>query len=701
MYASTLKSVDSVVLSTAELIRPQRRMRPSAAASQYLRNEKGAWDATLTPEMVEPLDLLGSREYTGIVFVGPARSGKTFGLILAGMCYAVTCAPGDMLITQMSQDTARDFSRTDLDRAIRHSPELHARLSPRARDDNTFDKFWRSGIVLKLGWPAVSQLSSKTMRYAFLTDYDRPQNRDDVDGEGPMWDLAAKRIETFMSRGKCLAESSPGDDVVDPKWQPQTPHEAPPARGILSLYNRGTRARLYWPCLHCGEYFEAAPGLGCFDLPPFEELEQRVQREDLASLADQFAKVLCRSCGGLHELQHRSEMKARVRWVHEGQTINSDGVVVGERRRTQIASYWMGGVAAAYQRWDSILLKYLQGVATYVRTKDESPLRATTNTDQGMPYTPRAIANRRSSEELVKRAEQWSRGELPRGVRFLTGSIDVQAHRFVVQIHGWGPGLESWLIDRFVISSSRRVEGDRTAALDPASYLEDWRLLVDEVIERSYSVADDPRVKVKPRLVFCDSGGRDGVTIRAYEFWRELRSRGLGRRFQLVKGVGQINAPRAVMTWPDSRGRSDRSSGGRGDVPVWLLNVNVMKDGVAGDLTRDQPGPGFIHIPSWVDPEYFVELTAETRTDKGWTKPHGARNEAFDLHVYARAACIALKAEAIDWQNPPEWAREPAAQGPTEPVPPPVTPKPAPAAAAAATPRAGGYLQRRNNYLKG
>jgi len=673
-------------------------MRPSEAASQYLRNEKGAWDSTLTPEMVEPLDLLGGREYTGIVFVGPARSGKTFGLILAGMTYAVTCAPGDILITQMSQDTARDFSRTDLDRAIRHSPELLARLSPRARDDNTFDKFWRSGIVLKLGWPAVSQLSSKTMRYAFLTDYDRPQNRDDVDGEGPMWDLAAKRIETFMSRGKCLAESSPGDDVLDAKWQPSSPHEAPPARGILSLYNRGTRARLFWPCLHCGEYSQAEPGLGGFDLPPFEELEQRVQREDLASLADQFAKVLCRACGGLHELHDRPAMKTRARWVHEGQTIDRSGTVTGERRRAQIASYWMGGVAAAYQRWDSILLKYLQGVATYVRTKDESPLRATTNTDQGMPYTPRAIANRRSSEELVKRAEQWPRGFIPRGVRFLTAAVDVQSHRFVVQIHGWGPGLESWLVDRFVITSSRRAEGDRTAGLDPASYLEDWQLLIDEVIERAYPLIYEPRAQLKPRLVFCDSGGRDGVTMKAYEFWRDLRSRGLGRRFQLVKGVGQINAARAVMTWPDSRGRADRSAGGRGDVPVWLLNVNVLKDGIAGDLSRDVPGPGFVHIPSWVDAEYFAEVTAENRTDKGWTKPGGTRNEAFDLHVYARAACIALKAEMIDWQSPPEWAREPEAQAPLETAP--VAAPAAKPAAPAAPARQGGYLERRNNYLR-
>ncbi len=182
-----------------------------------------------------PLDALGGRDYTGIVFVGPARTGKTMSLILGGITYIVTCAPGDSLVVGMSQDTVRDFSRTDLDRAIRHSPELLKRLSPRAKDDNTYDKFFRSGIVLKLGWPAVSQLSSKTLRYVFLTDYDRPENRDDVDGEGPMWDLAAKRVETYMSRGKCLAESSPGEGLARPEMETRGKRGTPGARHLVAL----------------------------------------------------------------------------------------------------------------------------------------------------------------------------------------------------------------------------------------------------------------------------------------------------------------------------------------------------------------------------------------------------------------------------------------------------------------------------------
>jgi len=642
---------------TAEMIRPPRRMLPSEAARRYLETEKGRWDPSLSPMMIEPLDLLASREYQGVVFVGPARSSKTMSLILGGITYAVTCAPGDVLITQMSQDTARDFSLTDLDRAIRHSPALREALSPRARDDNTYDKFFRSGMRLKVGWPSISQLSSKTLRYVFLTDYDRPENRDNVEGEGPLWDLGAKRVETYMSRGKCFAESSPDAEYLDAEWKPATPHEGPSSRGIAELYNRGTRARWYWPCWHCSEFFQAAPGLSCFALPAEKELEELVRVRDPLELAGEYAKVVCPGCGGLHEQILRPQMSAKGHWLHEGQSISKDGVIVGSRRGTQIASYWLGGVAATFQSWESLLLKYLQALASYLRTGEEAALKFTVNTDQGAAYLPRVAAKKRSSDDLRKRLENWPKGKVPAGVRFLTSQVDVQGGKFVVHVMGWGVGLESWLVDRFPITSSKREEGERTAALDPASYLEDWDLLL-EVMERRYPVIGcDYQMPVT--LTVCDSGGKSGVTAKAYAYWRWLKKRGKHRRFRLIKGSSRLDAPTLTVTWPDSSERKDRKQGGRGDVPVLLINTNVLKDAVVGDLARTDEGPGYVHLPKWLEKDdgYFAEIAAETRTDKGWKNPKRERNEAFDLHAYGRAACKVLRADKINWASPPRWAR--------------------------------------------
>jgi phage terminase large subunit GpA-like protein len=641
---------------TAEIILPPKRIRPSEAVEKWLHTEKGPWVRSQAPMMVEPLDMLASRQYQGIVFAGPSRSSKTMTLVLGGITYIVTCNPGDVQVTQQNQDEGRKWSKTDLSRAIEFSDELAKRLSARPRDDNVFDKFFTSGMMLQLAWPTASQHSSKTLKYIFITDYDQAPNHQNVDQRGTLWNLAFTRIRTYMSRGKCLAESSPGDDLTDPTWRATSPHEAPPVTGILEIYNLGTRARYYWQCMHCSEYFEAAPGTELFKLPSFEELEEEVKKRDLMWLAEQFARVACPSCGGLHEMENKVQLNTRGRWVHAGESIDAAGRITGERRRTNIASYWQGGVTATFQQWDSLLFRYFQAIQAYVQSGSDQTLKTVTNTDLAIPYLPRAIAKRRGAEELMSRVEHWTHGIVPKGVRFLIAALDVQSNRFVVQITGYGVGLESWIVDRFVITASNRQEGEKFAAIDPASFVEDWDVIVDNVFPKQYECEEAPGFMLGLRAIVCDSGGKDGVTTNAYEFYRRLRRRNLMGKIELIKGTGNLNAPRVQKTWPDAKGRKDRH-GAQGDVPIFLINVNVIKDGVIGDLGRDVPGPGFIHLPDWLPDEFFDEITAETRNAKGiWEREGGRRNEAIDLQAYSRAACIMLNAEQIDWHKPPKWA---------------------------------------------
>ncbi|HAT2830949.1 TPA: phage terminase large subunit family protein, partial [Klebsiella oxytoca] len=233
----------------AELIRAPRRMRVSDAVQEYMRVPLGAgnsvpWEPDLAPYMVEPMNCLASREYDAVVFVGPARTGKTIALIDGWIVYAVVCDPSDMLVIQVSEEKAREHSKKRLDRTFRCSPHVKKRLSPRTNDNNVHDRTFKAGNYLKLGWPSVNIMSSSDYKFVALTDYDRfPEN---IDGEGDGFSLASKRTTTFMSSGKTLVESSPGRDITDVKWRPTSAHEAPPTTGIMSLYNRGDRRRLYW-----------------------------------------------------------------------------------------------------------------------------------------------------------------------------------------------------------------------------------------------------------------------------------------------------------------------------------------------------------------------------------------------------------------------------------------------------------------------
>ncbi|ELB2979297.1 phage terminase large subunit family protein [Escherichia coli] len=635
------------------ILRAPRRMRVADAVAQYMRVPMGAgnsvpWDPLVAPYVIEPMNCLASREYDAVIFVGPARTGKTIGLIDGWVIYNVICDPADMLIIQMTEEKAREHSKKRLARTFRVSPEVVSRLSPNKNDNNVYDRTFLAGNYLKIGWPSVNIMSSSDYKCVALTDYDRfPE---DIDGEGDAFSLASKRTTTFMSSGMTLVESSPGRDVKDVKWRRTSPHEAPPTTGILSLYNRGDRRRWYWPCPHCGEYFQP-----CGDVVAgFRDIADPV-------LASEAAYIQCPSCSGRIMPEQKRELNGRGVWLRDGESINADGSRYGDPRRSRIASFWMEGPAAAYQTLSQLVYKLLTAEQEYETTGSEETLKTVINTDWGLPYLPRASMEQRKSELLEQRAEPVPSRSVPDGVNFLVATVDVQAgrhRRFVVQITGYGSRGERWIIDRYNITQSLRGDSDgESQRIDPASYPEDWDVLLTDVFHKSWPLASDPSQQMRLMAMAVDSGGEDGVTDNAYKFWRRCRRDGLGKRIYLFKGDSIRRAKLITRTFPDNTGRTGRRAQAAGDVPLWLLQTDALKDRVNNALWRDSPGPGYVHFPDWLGSWFYDELTYEERSSDGkWSKPGRGANEAFDLMVYAEALVILHGYEKIRWPDAPEWA---------------------------------------------
>ncbi|HAW5432399.1 TPA: phage terminase large subunit family protein [Escherichia coli] len=635
------------------ILRAPRRMRVADAVAQYMRVPMGAgnsvpWDPLVAPYVIEPMNCLASREYDAVIFVGPARTGKTIGLIDGWVIYNVICDPADMLIIQMTEEKAREHSKKRLARTFRVSPEVVSRLSPNKNDNNVYDRTFLAGNYLKIGWPSVNIMSSSDYKCVALTDYDRfPE---DIDGEGDAFSLASKRTTTFMSSGMTLVESSPGRDVKDVKWRRTSPHEAPPTTGILSLYNRGDRRRWYWPCPHCGEYFQP-----CGDVVAgFRDIADPV-------LASEAAYIQCPSCSGRIMPEQKRELNGRGVWLRDGESINADGSRYGDPRRSRIASFWMEGPAAAYQTLSQLVYKLLTAEQEYETTGSEETLKTVINTDWGLPYLPRASMEQRKSELLEQRAEPVLSRSVPDGVNFLVATVDVQAgrhRRFVVQVTGYGSRGERWIIDRYNITQSLRGDSDgESQRIDPASYPEDWDVLLTDVFHKSWPLASNPSQQMRLMAMAVDSGGEDGVTDNAYKFWRRCRRDGLGKRIYLFKGDSIRRAKLITRTFPDNTGRTGRRAQAAGDVPLWLLQTDALKDRVNNALWRDSPGPGYVHFPDWLGSWFYDELTYEERSSDGkWSKPGRGANEAFDLMVYAEALVILHGYEKIRWPDAPEWA---------------------------------------------
>jgi len=657
-----------MIVATAESIRPPERLTVSQAAVEYRKlnipgGYVGPWKNETTPYMVEFQDVLNSTAFTAGIFVGPAQCAKT-DILLNWITYTAMCDPADLMVIQTSQSTARDFAKRRVERLFRHSEKVGARRMPGRQNQNTYDTKFLSGWLLSLAWPTINELSGKPIPRLWLTDYDRMP--EDIDHEGSPFDLAKKRATTFGRNGMTVAESSPGYDVENPKWVAKTAHEAPPAKGILALYNRGDRRRFYWRCVGCGRPFE-----GSFKLLSWPDTRDFLE-------AGEMATIDCPYCHHSHTHESGPGQPGKYglnlggRWVRDGMVwMPEENRITGAPFRSEFASFWLKGPAAAFADWKTLVFNYLTATQEYETTGSFQALKTTVNTDQGEPFIPVALDGERLPEDLKAQAKDYGEKVVPDGVRFLIATVDVQKNKFVVQVHGFGVNGDVWIVDRFDIRKAERLDDDGEHYwVSPGVYEEDWRLLVGAVIEKTYPLGDGSGRHMMVKAIGADMHGREGVSTNAYNFWRWLRDEHPAqhhRRFQLLRGDPTKSAPRTRITFPDSD-RKDRRAGARGEVPVLQISPDKIKDQVAGMLGRqeivnvEQQGQkinGVVHYPDWLEDWWFSEMTAETRTSKGWENPKNHRNEAWDLLCYAIALALTRHAriETIDWEKPPSWAR--------------------------------------------
>lgn len=649
------EAIQELVFDCSEMLRPPERMSVSDAAAKYRHvNSPGAyvgpWLNSKVPYMREPMDVFASTEYTGLVFVGPAQCGKTDGLIINTVLYSVIIDPMDMMIVSPTNTAARDFSVRRLDRLNTYSDAVGRLMMPGSSSDNTFDKQYRNGMLLSLSWPTPTEVAGKPIGRVVITDRDRID--DDIGGDGEIFDLAAKRTTTYKSNAMCVVESSPSREVLDMKWIPASPHQAPPCKGIIGLYNRGDRRRWYWPCPHCDHYFEGQ----------FKHLTWK-REEGMSNLdAAETVRMICPACSEPIHQDERYEMNLWGMWIKDGEAINRFGKRFGKASRSLTASFWLRGLAAAFVTWKQLINIYLDAEDDYERTRSEESLKKFFNNDLGEPYLSKASMEIRLPEAIKARAEPLTERKVPLNVRWLQATIDVQAGGFAVEVNGILPGqpFDMVFIDRFhIVKSNRRDDDGDPLPCRPHTYLEDWKLLVDQVMKKEYELDDGSKRTMSIKITGCDSGGKEGATSRAYDFWRWLVTKGEHQRFVLIKGDHARGQPRTRISFPDSGNKGNKSAA-RGEIPVLLLNSDMLKDDLDGRLDCIEPGKGMYRFPDWLPIDFYNELCAEVRTDKGWEKTGNARNEAWDLAYYCigLAICQYVRAESIDWFNPPSWAAE-------------------------------------------
>ena len=240
------------------------------------------------------------------------------------------------------------------------------------------------------------------------------------------------------------------------------------------------------------------------------------------------------------------------------------------------------------------------------------------NTALGLPWSG-DLSSSVQSAVLVERREPLERGTIPPRCAMITAGVDVQKDRLEIALVGWGPGDESWVLDH------HKLYGDPSG---PRLWLD-----LDQWLQRGFNHPLGHRMGIEVAAI--DSGF---MTQSVYDFAGKAQS--IGRSWYAVKGQA---GPHPI--WRRSKMKF------KDNTKLYLIGTDDAKQRLYASYLIETPGPGYVHIPAWLDEVQIDQMTAEwcriEHTSHGypmmvWEKKPGVRNEMLDLMVYNTAAAKSL-----------------------------------------------------------
>ena len=531
------------------------------------------WQTSFAPYQRGILDAFHEPGVEIVVVMGSSQWGKTACAVNI-VAYHMKHDPCPILVVEPTVDPmAKDFARNRLEPVIAASPSLRECVSKKRQKDSsntTLQKTFRGGSLAIGGANSAASLAARSSRVLVLDEVDRYPP--ELPGEGSTIAIAMKRTTAYRRRRRILMTSSPTLKGAT----------------IDTWHKRGDQRRYYVPCPACGH------------MHPFEWRNVRWTKDDPRS-----ARVHCPSCDhGIGEAE-RVAILAKGEWRAET-----------ERDEPTIISFHLWEAYSPLSSLTEIVAGFLRA-RELQKAGDASEMHTWQNTTLGEPVELDA-GDGAEPHVLLMRREEYGDLDLPADACCLTMGVDVQDDRLELLVVGWGPGEESWLVDR------QTLPGD-TSQPDP------WKML-DEVLDHQYLHASTQRLPIQATCV--DSAGHRTTLVYDYAARQAAR-----RVYAVIGRDGQ----RPIVSSPSPRkwGRQQRQ------VPLYTVGVDAAKALLVSRLKLSEKGPGYVHIPhtDWADEELAQQLASErlvTRFSRGvpsqiWKKTR-PRNEALDCAVYALAA---------------------------------------------------------------
>ena len=469
-----------------------------ADASYYLPKEsayqEGRWETL--PFQRAIMNAMGSDYIREVNVVKSARVGYS-KMLLGVYAYFIEHKQRNTLIWLPTDGDAENFMKTHVEPTIRDIPSLLA-LAPwygkKHRDNTlTMKRFTNGRGFWCLGGKAAKNYREKSVDVA---GYDELAAFDeDIEQEGSPTFLGDKRIEGSV-------------------WPKSIRGSTPKVRGTCQIERAASESphfmRFHVACPHCGEeqYLkfgdkETPFGLKWTPDDPSSvfylcEHNACVIRQQELDFTD--ARYICEKTGI---------------WTRDGILWFSSSGEEIEPPDSVTFHIW-----TAYSPFTT----WVQIVKDWMKTKGDTGKRKTfVNTTLGETWEAK-IGERPDAEVMAERKEHYS-APVPDRVAYLTAGIDSQLDRYEMRVWGWGPGEESWLIDRQIIMG--RHDDEQTL------------LRVDEAINKTYTRRNGAEMSVS--RICWDTGGIDPTIV-----YERSKKHGLFRVIP-IKGASVYGKPVASM----------------------------------------------------------------------------------------------------------------------------------------------------------
>lgn len=630
----TTLSALTLVRRVVKQVRPTPRMGTTAWSKQFRRMSPkstalpGRYNPDLTPWVPLIHKALDDPSVVEVVGCKSAQIAWTDGVILNYVGRRIDIDPCPMIIMFPKEADAKAFDREKFTPMVEVTPTLATKIpihKARHRDNSWDYKGFPGGFLKFVGSNSAGSVKSTPSPIVIVEEPDDANTN--IKQQGDTIAIVRERMKSYARR-KMIFGGTPTIDGFSRIWAAYL----------------GSDQRKFWvPCPACSE----------FQVLTWDRVvwlkESTFKHEVFGVSQPETARYSCAHCGALWTDREKNQA---VRKLEERAGAPFYGV----------AGFWINELYSPFpgSAMNKLVEKRLAAEHALAQG-DDTKLRSFRNNTEGLPYAYKSTVP--SVEKLKDRAEPYAELTVPQGALVLTCGVDVQHNRLAVVIRAWGPGEESWLVWWGEIYGRTMVvqwNDDGTLNKEQSGA---WCEL-DDLLMGSFPHARGARLRM--RAGTFDSG--DGQTMDAvYAYVRKRLARGF------MAGKGDSHDPKKDIFTPpklsiDTTARQKPHPSG---VKPYMVGTQVAKDlmlGVdeqGGRIKLLGHGPGRMHWPKTVRPDYWDQVTAEVKVPhksiRGrmvWACQASRRNEALDCEVYALHAARSLKLHL--WREE-RWAAEEAA----------------------------------------